>query len=455
MLMTAKVSTGRRTELVRRLCVLIVVFLTTTSVRDMLRDSASFNAVNAQVFGAGDPEKLVLQRTSLCECPPEWGCVRNSLWRECRGMFPHSAVRENFLRAFIDMQRTTMSGISVQLLPYDFVAGFYLELSYEFYDAQRHLIESIQANSRFCNWWELHGDKFYADRERVFVMFWNYVFYDLNVTCIPEHIYILSYEDVGHSSYARGMKYENGCLDRCVVIPYFTHHSWSDMSRYEGVFDPGERLVASNWTHRSSFVIGSDVQQYLRLRPNMLAFAGSIDRNPTVSRYRDIWRTILANKTMSTSDFSSYTLTANQLNRFSMYRHALFCLCVRGDTSTRAAFYEAILEGCSPVVYRTDLLVYRELFGGKFREIVSKAVIAVPDEVRGQMGDAGVHEILATLEAARSKFATRIRMKALRTLSTEILYADFEGEQSKSIPPAIRNAIQAVLRKRITKRVFL
>lgn len=439
----------RLKKLAQRLCVAVFFFLLLKRVlMQSTVDSDVINLKDVHVLGAGVHEKHLLQQTSLCECPPEWGCIRGSLWRSCRGMFPHSAVRESFLRAAVQTESAASSTASIQILPFDFVAGFYLELSYEFHGEQRHLIAPQRANSKLCKWWKLHGDQFSANHERVFVMFWTYVFYDLNVTCIPEHIVILAYENVGHDSQSLGSSYNNGCSDRCIVIPYFTHHSWSGSDHYAGVFDPvEEKDLASKWTYRSPHVMDASVRDYLRLRTNLLAFAGSIDRNPTISRFRDSWRTILSNYTLSSSDLSSRAELVDPSKRFDMYRRSMFCLCIRGDTSTRAAFYEAILEGCSPVVYTSDLAVYTELFDGRFRETVTAAVLSVPDGFREQDVTTGSREIIRILEAARSESATRIRMRAISMLSKEILYDDVgkAARSSTNFSPAVRNSILAVM----------
>ena len=411
--------------------------------------SSKFN-VHVRIVGSSELDSEIVQTAVYCRCPvPAWGCKRYDLWRACRGLFPHSAIREHFLRAFTTQgENTQESSHVIEILPFDFVAGFFWELSYRKNGNQFVLTTAGETNSKLCGWWANHSHHFPASHDHAFVMLWPYVFYDVDVHCIPKHILILAYENVGYNS--KGSKYQNGCGTRCIVLPYFTQHSWQGITAYEGVFDVAqEQERAVKWNFRQSLVIGADVDEYLNARPILLSFFGSLDRNFVISSYRGLWQTVFNSTASHELYFGPLVHEGHSGEHFDIYRRSIFCLSVRGDTATRVAFYEAILEGCTPVVYSSDLLVYRELFGGRMRTLVEKAVLSIPDRLLRLDPNAAAHEIFKLLARSRGRVATISRIKALYQLSSQMQYSGTgidgteTGEKLYNVSPAIKNALRA------------
>lgn len=406
--------------------------------------------VHVRIVGSSELDSEILQTAVYCRCPvPAWGCKRYDLWRACRGMFPHTAIREHFLKAFTTQGENSQESTHViEILPFDFVAGFFLELSYETNGDQRLLTTAGETNSKLCRWWANHGHRFPASHDRAFVMLWPYVFYDVDVRCIPKHVLILAYENLGYNS-KTGSKYQNGCGTRCIVSPYFTQHSWQGITAYKDVFDVvEEQELAVKWDFRQSLVIGENVEEYLNARPILLSFFGSLDRNVIVSSYRGLWQTVF-NSTVSSHELYKGRSEHEFQKRFDIYRRSMFCLNVRGDTATRAGFYEAILEGCTPVVYSSDLLVYRELFGGRMRNLIEKAVLSMPDRLLRLDPKTAAHEVFELLARSRGRVATISRMKALYQLSSQMQYSEtgmdgtVTGEKLLNVSPAIKNTLRA------------
>lgn len=407
--------------------------------------------VHVRIVGSSELDSDILHAAVYCRCPvPSWGCKQYDLWRACRGMFPHSAIREHFLRAFTNqVDNKQQSTHVIEILPFDFVAGFFMELSYRTDGDERVLIPAGETNSKLCAWWANHSHHFPALHDRVFVMLWPYVFYEVDVRCIPKHVVILAYEDVGYNS--SGSKYQNGCGTRCIVSPYFTQHSWQGIAAYKDVFDVAETQdSAVKWNFRQSFVSRADVDEYLGTRPILLSFFGSLDRNFVVSAYRGLWQTVFNSTVASHELYNGSVLSStDKQERFDIYRRSVFCLCVRGDTGTRAAFYEAILEGCTPVVYASDLLVYRELFGGRMRNLVEKAVLTMPDRLLRLDPNIAANEVFKFLTRSRARVATIPRLRALHQLSSQIKYSGTEiggtGERETlfNVSPAIANTLRA------------
>ena len=243
---------------------------------------------------------------------------------------------------------------------------------------------------------------------------WPYVFYNVNISFVPQDIFVLAYEDIGVGSAPAHASYDNGCAQRCIVIPYLSKSVHIEPARYE---------------------------QYKSRK--LVSFVGSFIRSSATRSFRSRIVSHLR-ESLPSSDFifkstddellpvheNGARLLPEHVDHSLVFKTSKLCLELPGDTVTRKGFYDAIRYGCSPVILASSLKVYQRLLGGALP--IKEAVVTLPDELvtHGVPLD-GVIEKLRS--AALSEPEARRRLRAISRIQPFLSYKSRE-EHPISLP---------------------
>jgi hypothetical protein len=91
---------------------------------------------------------------------------------------------------------------------------------------------------------------------------------------------------------------------------------------------------------------------------------------PLINKRSDIVKKFEKNQMMRV--FSQQNVDPNEV-----YANSQFALIWRGDTPTRRAFYQAIANGCIPVVNESSAEMYKRLFNRN--NLISEFMVVIPD----------------------------------------------------------------------------
>jgi len=245
---------------------------------------------------------------------------------------------------------------------------------------------------------------------------WPYVFYNVNISFVPQDIFVLAYENIGVGGAPAHASYENGCAQRCIIIPYFSSSEDIDPPRYE---------------------------QYKSRK--LVSFVGSVVRSSATRSFRSRIVSYLR-ESLSSDDFIFKStgdglppvvenwedLDPEKVNHSLAFKMSKLCLELPGDTVTRKGFYDAIRHGCSPVILASSLKLYQRLLGGALP--ISEAVVTLPDDLatHGVPLD-GVVEKLRS--AALNEAEARRRLQAISRIQPFLSYNTHE-ESPLSLPLA-------------------
>lgn len=238
-------------------------------------------------------------------------------------------------------------------------------------------------------------------------LIWPYVFYNVNISFVPRDIFVLAYEDVGVVGAPAHASYENGCANRCVVIPYLSR-SVIDPARYEQYKSRTLVSFVGSVTRSSATrSFRSRIVSYLR---ESLPSSDFIFKSPDGG--------------LSSVDEHGGELVPENVNHSLVFKMSKLCLQLPGDTVTRKGFYDAIRHGCSPVVLASSLKVYQRLLGGALP--IREAVVTLPDELAtpGVPLDGVVSKLRS---AALSESEARKRLQAISRIQPFLSYGPHEG----------------------------
>jgi hypothetical protein len=218
------------------------------------------------------------------------------------------------------------------------IAFFPLTLATAFqHQRSPHLPLSKQPNLQYL--WRTVYSKRIADKETrkkvPHFMLFPYVLFNVNVSFIPDDIFILCYEtEVTVDIY--GTLANFGCLDRMITIPYFASslHSFPTTSRKRCCF-------VGHLNHAEPF------------------------RNKLVNIFKKHFQLELHEPSKG-------------MNYSTLYASYELALVLRGDTPTRNAFYQAIQANTVPVIYRHCLVHYGHLYGGSIP--IHDMCLVLPDD---------------------------------------------------------------------------
>lgn len=166
----------------------------------------------------------------------------------------------------------------------------------------------------------------------------SYVLFNVNLSFIPADFTILSYETEVTTNIL-GTLSNFGCYNRMMTIPYFI-----DTSPFK--FDQTLNSIEHDKKIKILF-IGS------------LAHANKY-RTPLINLLKPVCLE-----------------PCKDMPYLSLYARARLSLCSRGDTPTRACFYQSILVGCRPIIFKHCLIHYRQLYGGILP--IESLCLVIPD----------------------------------------------------------------------------
>ena len=317
-----------------------------------------------------EAKKLKVYRMVHCGAPFCQG-PRPGSTDSCTAECPEFAENTMAYRAFEDQPTFTEDRSEADLIfiPGDFAASFYSETvpSWEGMELM-DWIENI-AVKRLCTWFDERAHYFPDDGIPYYFVF-AYVFYGIDISCIPGHIYIIAYENIGVTGPPKDDDFANGCGNRCIVIPYATAHS---------IGADTKKPYPYNWLARKQH--SYHVEEFF---PFMLekrfavSFVGSLDRTPTLARFRLPF--INDAKSHFGPRFGSHDekgFGSSQTLYLELYRKSHCCLILRGDANTRLALFSAVMEGCVPVIYEQTAKILGMTLGGIVEP--EKTFIVLPD----------------------------------------------------------------------------
>ncbi len=355
----------------------------------------------------------------------------------CQPFPPHSLVHQAFLSQVNEAKE--WSKADLMWIPVDFAAMAFMEFLSN--DTARNL---DTMNKKFCSWWSARATLF-PDLGTPYFIIWNYVFYQFNVSCVPRHIHILAFENSGHTGPPSDSEYENGCDNRCVIIPYPTSHS-----RQRSALFPGKYPVWMNAEYKDYGWEPRLPHNYTNVgynRKYAISFIGSIDRNPTLIRFRQSLVNSVKNHFRERYGTVTTSVGANPATQnavLDIFKNSNCCLILRGDTTTRHSFYSSILEGCIPVIYESSLRTYGQLLGGGFN--VRAASIILPDSLWMKTND--VKLALAILSQNCASSASGSRASMLQKIANAILYKPMPKNTFNNAVSLSLNAILDFKKKR-------
>ena len=225
-----------------------------------------------------------------------------------------------------------------------------------------------------------------------FVVF-SYVCYRCDFRFIPRDIQIVTVETFGSMGAPFDIRYDNGCYDRCITIPYALRKN-------------ARLLFSTNFT----------VSEY-SARDCLISFIGDYNRSTSVKRFRTNALTKLpasmrGQECLVTDLHEEADILEQRAIR--LYNRSKFSLQLPGDTPTRAGVYQSIIMGCTPVVFESSFAVYANLFRGIFGAEVGKMVLQIPDSLWLLNADPSM--IADIISNASSSSTVRERMSLMESL---------------------------------------
>jgi hypothetical protein len=138
-------------------------------------------------------------------------------------------------------------------------------------------------------------------------------------------------------------------------------------------------------------------------------------------------------------------------NVFATYADCKLAIVLRGDTPTRKAFYHAISFGAIPVVFRSTLLCYGELFAGALP--IQDLCLTIPDMPMEETDRTTyLTSVIAVLEAfLRDEETQRKKHTAVHRYAADLDYMCLTPDTKVSRP--VLRAVEAVLGK--TPRLWI
>ncbi len=256
-----------------------------------------------------------------------------------------------------------------------------------------------------------------SDQVQHFVLL-SYVLYNVNLSFIPSNFIILCNETEVTMD-IHGTLANFGCLNRIITIPYYV-----DTKLIQSV--SVDNLLPINIPTCSAFNIAFAKPSSASLLPCTISSSCSLPScissslSVSSSSSSSSLSLISSSKNLpseSKSQFSNFKKTPyvesksqekmifigslKHANKFrdcilkiftpflvcyepqknmdylSLYKNAITSLVLRGDTPTRCAFYQSLLSGCCPIIYKHCFLHYKKLFGGILP--IEKLCIIIPD----------------------------------------------------------------------------
>ncbi len=183
-----------------------------------------------------------------------------------------------------------------------------------------HSILSKQPNLQYE--WRMKWSKLIKNSSSTkhFVLL-SYVLFAVNLSFIPSNFTILCYENEVTLD-IHGTLGNFGCFNRMMTIPYFI-----------------DTTIATKITDKEKTID--------------ICFIGS---HKHATKYRDPLLGIFP-------QLKSFE-PSKDVDYLSLYSKSKLGLVLRGDTPTRAAFYQCLLSCCCPIIYKHSLMFYKNLYGG-------------------------------------------------------------------------------------------
>ena len=246
-----------------------------------------------------------------------------------------------------------------------------------------------------------------------------YVLYKVNLSFIPGDCRVLSFET--EVTFGPDHSGDMGCGKRMITIPYILSQQSHPSA---GVLGPRPGRGVMDWGH---FVARTRI-----------CYIGN-----AVRQGRDSSLVLDACSQRFGSDFVKLT-PLDGGNVFATYAECKVAIVLRGDTPTRKAFYHAISYGAVPVVFRSTLLCYGELFAGRLP--VQDLCLTIPDLPIGETERAGyLAKVISVIEGFLGDIdAQRKKQAAISTFAPDL---DYMCQTSGPVPvsrPVLR-AVEAVI----------
>ncbi len=240
----------------------------------------------------------------------------------------------------------------------------------------------------------------------------SYVLYKVNLEFIPKDCKVLCYET--EVTFGPGHIGDMGCGTRMITIPYILSQQSHPSAGLMGP-RPGPDILT--WEHFASreklCYIGNAVRQ---------GFCNELVLQVCKKHYGprfDHWTPL------------------SKPNVFACYGDCKLALVLRGDTPTRKAFYHALAYGCVPVVFRSTLSCYGELFGGALP--IQDMCVTIPDPQWDDDKEVYTDTVQRTLDAfLQDPVAQRVKFDAIRRYGPDLDYFKDVSGISRPVMCAVR-----------------
>lgn len=167
---------------------------------------------------------------------------------------------------------------------------------------------------------------------------WCYVLYNIDLSCIPEDIYIISLEHL--MTIFKSTNTSNiGCYNRMICVPY----------------------ILSKQTHKSAIKTTSISSEYIN---NIDYVIGEFDSRKMfgyVGRLTDKYRNKILDYFKNIDITNILIDTPTSIDPFEIYKKTKYALILRGDTPTRKAFYHALAAGAIPILFESTVEFYEQI----------------------------------------------------------------------------------------------
>ena len=247
-----------------------------------------------------------------------------------------------------------------------------------------------------------------------------YVLYKVNLSFVPEDCKILAYET--EVTFGPDHSGDWGCGGRMITVPYILSQQSHPSA---GILGPRPGDSVLEWTHfearQKICYIGNAVRQ---------GRSSSLVLDACSRRYG--------------SKFVNVTPLGGS-NVFATYSECKLAIVLRGDTPTRKAFYHAISYGAVPVVFRSTLLCYGELFAGTLP--VQDMCLTIPDmPVEDLNRDAYLESVIAILESfLHDEEQQKTKQKVVRQYAPDLDYMCLTTDTAPSVSRPVLRAVEAVI----------
>jgi len=208
-----------------------------------------------------------------------------------------------------------------------------LATAFQHQRSQHHLATHVNVQYEWRNKWS----KFIQNKKIPHFVLCSYVLFNVKLDFLPPDFFVVSYEcevtlDI------KGTLGNFGCGNRMVTIPYYVEESKSPLN-------------TSKW-HDVIFIGHFDHAQ--EHRKQLIQFLTPIYN-------------------------VQCHVPVENMNYVKLYGQAKVGLVLRGDTPTRRAFYQCLLAGCCPLIYRHCLIHYQNLFRGYYLPIEQMCLVISDD----------------------------------------------------------------------------